>query len=116
MRYSTEEKLEPSFPIPVVSDSHEPIIVLHAVDFEKVTQIQQWPLKDFALAKQERNKQSAHPPVAVEEWMNRLELRVRQTEMNQRRQRLGIVQELFEVIQCRHHTRHWCCDEARVCQ
>jgi hypothetical protein len=50
-----------------------------------------------ALAQEEGDEQAADASVAVKEGMNRLELRVREADLDQQRQVVALVQECFEL-------------------
>jgi hypothetical protein len=58
-------------------------------------------MKDLPLAKQERDQQPPHAPIAVDEGVDRLELGVSESTMHEDGKGSRVVEERFEVVQCR---------------
>ena len=61
------------------------VVVLGSVAHQVVTQVEQRPAQDTAMAKQEGDEQATHPAVPIEERVDRLELGVCQAAVDQRR-------------------------------
>ena len=84
VEHATQKEFEPPFPVVVISDSSEPVIVLGAMGFQVVAQVQERTFQDLPLAQQERDQQPPNTAVAVEEGMDRLELGMGQSALYQR--------------------------------
>lgn len=67
-----------------------------------------------ALDELERDQQSADAAVAVQEWVDRLELRVGDSAVHERRQRIAVVQEALEMAQRVNHVGHRRWNERRI--
>ena len=81
--YPLEKELNPPFPVTVVANGHEPVVILLPMGLEVVAQVQEWPIEHAAFAKQQRDEEAPDTSVAVEERMNRLELCVREGAVDQ---------------------------------
>ena len=60
-------------------------------------------MEDLPLAEQERNQQPANTAVAVDEWVDRLELGVRQTAVDKDGETFGVVKKPLQVVEPRGH-------------
>src|SRR5690606_5337486 len=92
----TQEEAQPSFEVPRVTHGLEARVVLRSLALEVVRQIQHRLAQHTALAKQERDKQSADAAVAVEERMDCFELRMRETDLHEQRYVVPLVQKSLE--------------------
>ena len=72
-----DKKAEPRLPISFGSDLHEQVEILRPVLFEVKAEIKKWVAKDSFMAEEERDQKPSDSPVAVEKWMDCLELNVR---------------------------------------
>ena len=77
-RNSLEKEHKPSLPVTVFPDLVEQVVIEASVRFKEQTQVKQRLAKGSFRAKQQGNQEASNPPVAVEEWMDRLKLNVRQ--------------------------------------
>jgi len=68
------------------------------VKFEVVAQVKQGSSENSTLDKQKGDEKSAHPSIAIKEWMNRFKLCVGQSNLYQGRKFLRLMQELLESI------------------
>ena len=59
---------------------------------------------DVSIDQEQSDQETAYPAVAVQEWMDRLELRVRQRRVDQRRQVL-VMQKLLPIAETLHQLR-----------
>jgi hypothetical protein len=71
------------------------LVVRLPVLLEEVRQIQHRLVQHAALGEQESDQQPAHASVTIKERVNRLELHMRESDLHQRRQVVGRVQELL---------------------
>ena len=80
-----DKELQPSFPIAVVTNRHQAVIVGAAVLFEVVAQVEQRSFERTFLAQQKSDKQSSDSSVTVKKRMDGLKLCVRQAALNEQR-------------------------------
>ena len=59
---------------------------------------------DVSIDQEQSDQETAHPAVAVQEWMDRLELRVRQRRVDQRQQ-VHVMQKLLPIAETLHQLR-----------
>src|SRR6266498_5290977 len=110
---AAEEEPEPRLPVSVDPYGLQAVVVLGAVLLEEPAQVQERQREHLPLTEQERHEQPSDAPVAVEERVDRLELRVGEPGVHERRERL-IVQELLEVAENVHELPRWRRHERRV--
>src|SRR4051794_26977003 len=114
--HAGQEKLQPSLPIAIIANRRQTVIVLRTMRFQINTQVEQGLFQDVAFAEEKRHEQSSDSPVAVQERMDGLELRVGESAVNQRRQRLAVVKKLLECVERIMHRGHRRRDESRIRQ
>ena len=98
--YAGQEEFHPRFPRAVFTDFLKQAIVVEASRFEVEAQIQDRFAQRSRFAQRECDQQTSQAPVSIKERVDSLELRMRQTRLDQRRQ-LWIVrmQKLFERVE-----------------
>jgi hypothetical protein len=73
------------------------------VVFQKGAEIKQRSMQDATMNQQISNEQPSDPAIAIKEWMDRLELGVGKSAMNERRELLFLMKKSLEVIECLVH-------------
>ena len=74
------------------------LVVAAAMDLEKKAQVQQRLLQHFFAQQHQRNQQAADASIAVQKWVDRLELHMRERGLDQRRVACGhVVQKIFQL-------------------
>jgi len=91
-----QEEFEPVFPIAPVPGRLQEIVIPLAMPLEIMRQVEGRLAQDALFAQQEHDEQAPHAPVAVEEGVNGLELRMGEPDLEQKRQAVIGVQEPFE--------------------
>ncbi len=94
---ATQEEREPGLPSAQIPNGLEVVVVLLAVPLEVVREVKDRLVQDASFREEERDQQTADAPVAVEERVDRLELHMCQSDLDERRQVVGLVNELLEV-------------------
>lgn len=69
-----EEEFDPAFPIALLADGGEAVVVFEAVEFEIVGEVKEGKFQDIAMAEEEGDEETADAAIAIEEGMDRLEL------------------------------------------
>lgn len=90
-----QEELKPLLPTAGITHRLQFIVVLLTVLIKKIGEIEYWLKQHSALAKHKRNQESANAAIAIEEWMNSLELGMGESDPNQGREISWIIEELF---------------------
>ena len=103
--HAPEEEREPVLVCPLGPDRVQERVVLRPVPLQEEGQVQQRPGEDPLPAEVERDQQPPDPAVAVEERVDRLELRVDQRDPDQRRDRVVRLDERLERDQGRPDLR-----------
>jgi len=103
------KKLQPFLPHTFRADLGQQVVIVLSMILEEVAQVQQGLTKQLLLAEYEGDKQSAQPAVAVQKWVNRLKLHMRQRGLEKgRRSNRLVVQEQFKLPECIQNTiRRW---------
>src|SRR5690242_7028324 len=97
-----QKELEPAFPIPILANSHQAVVIVSPMHLQKQAQVEKRPTQHLPFTQKERDEEPADTTVAVEERVNRLELSVGQPAVNQDGQ-AGVMQEFLEVVERRLH-------------
>ena len=100
---AAEEEFDPAFPIAMAADGGEAVIVFHAVEIEVVGEVEKRELKDITLAEKEGDEESANPTIAIKEGVNRFELCMRVSTMNESGQITRCVEKIFQVTEGLNH-------------
>lgn len=100
-----QEEPQPSHPIALETNGVEAVVVFLAVLFEEQTQVQQGLSERIVSTQDQRDEQASKSAVAIQEWVDRLELDVGQCGFDQcgRALRL-IVKEFLQVAHAIGHT------------
>ena len=85
VRDRVREKREPTLPIAAGSHVIERFVVAAPVAFEIQAQVEKRLAQDVFGAENQGDEQSSDPTVAVEKWMDRLELNMRERRFDERR-------------------------------
>ncbi len=114
---AAQEKNKPLLPASIVADRLQFVIVLLPVFLEEMGQVQNGFLQHFALAKQKGNEQPSDAAVAVKKRVDGLELCMRETNFDQKRQIILAVDETFPVREVFAHPmgRGWNEDSLSEC-
>src|SRR5450830_931406 len=75
-RHAVREEAEPRLPVAPCPDRLEQLVVTGAMLLQIQAEIEERLLENPLLPEKERDEQPPHPPIAVEEGMDRLELKV----------------------------------------
>jgi hypothetical protein len=68
-----------------VPDGHEAVVVLETVSLQKEAEVEKRPMENAAMNEEKRDQEAAYSTVAVHERMDRLELRVGEPYVDERR-------------------------------
>src|SRR5690606_26580471 len=99
-----EEKVEPALPVALVANDLEKVVIILAMAFEEVGEVEHGFGQDLLLAQEESDEQAPHTAVAVEEGVDGFELGVCQADTDEQRQAGLSVKELFQIShRLRHH-------------
>src|SRR5690606_32015413 len=94
--HSLQKKFQPSFKVTTIPHRLQTLIVGLPVLLEVMREIQHRLAEHPALAQQKRDEQPPCATVALEEGMDRLELRMGQADLHQQRKLVLLMQESLE--------------------
>src|SRR5579883_1211296 len=83
LHHAPQEEVYPPFPIAILANSHEPIVVFGAMALKKIAQIEQGAVQHATATQQERDEEAPDAPIAIQERVNGLELSMGQRAVNQ---------------------------------
>src|SRR5215211_4717402 len=95
-----EKEREPSLPISAVAHGLQAVVILLAVLLEEVRQVEHRLVQRPVFGEEECDQQSPDAAVPVEERVDCLELRMRETDLHQERQIIGSMEKRLEVAEC----------------
>lgn len=77
-----KKELEPPFPVSLLADGSEPIIVFRTIPLQVIADVEERSVENFSMTEKERDKQPSNTPIAIEKGMNRLELCMSQSTLD----------------------------------
>ena len=103
LRHAAQEEREPAFPIAGVAHRLKTRIILSLMAFEEMRDVENRFRENLPFAEKKHDQQPPHPAVAVEEGVNRLELRMGQPDPDERGEIVVAVEKGLQIAQ---RTRH----------
>lgn len=94
---AAQEELYPLLPVATGADRHETVVVFGAVLLEVMAEVEERQPQDATLAEKESDEQAPDAAIAVEEWVDRLELRVGKSAEDEHGHGRGAVEEKLEL-------------------
>jgi hypothetical protein len=77
--YPYQEKIKPRFPIAPGANPIKQVVIGTPVGLEVEAEVQDWIAEYSSFAEHERDEQPSQPPIAIQEWVDRLELDLRKS-------------------------------------
>src|SRR5579859_1942714 len=103
-----KEKSEPFFPNSLRANSLKQIIVALTVSLEVKTQIEERLTQSAFGAEKQCNQQTAKPTIAIEKGVDRFELHVNESGLDEHGQLVFfVVKKMLEAVQTLHHALRW---------
>jgi hypothetical protein len=100
---SLKKKSEPFFPNPLCPNTLKQIIVALTVSLEVKTQIEERLTQSAFGAEKQCNQQTAKPTIAIEKGMDRFELHVNESGLDENGQLVFfVVKKMLEAVQALH--------------
>jgi hypothetical protein len=85
LKNTTDEELQPAFPVSVVANGHQPIVVLGAMLFQVVAQIKQGAPQRLPVAEKKGDEEPSDSAIAVKKWVDGFKLRVSEPALDEQR-------------------------------
>src|SRR5216684_5068884 len=103
-----KKKAEPFFPNAFGTNSLKQIVIALTVSLEVKTQIEERLTQSAFGAEKQRNQQSAQPTIAIEKGVDRFELDVNESGLDEHGQLVFFVmKKMLEAVQTLHHELRW---------
>ena len=99
---TAEEKIDPRCEVALLARGQEVVVVLGPVLLEVGGEIEQWLRQRSSKHQHHRDEKTTNPPVAVEKGVNRLELVMSDSQLDQQRH-VGLMEESLQVGECVAH-------------
>src|ERR1019366_3667877 len=103
--HAFEKELDPLLPDSLGANSLKQFVIAVTVCLEEKAQIEKRLTQSALSAEKQRNQQTSQPSIAVEKGMDRLELYMYQSSLNQNGQIVFfVVKEMFKAVEAFHHS------------